>query len=61
MTELIDAQGRWILSTDEVCRFCGMPAREIHPAGVVPGRWLCSCGRKQAEPDREDAREEETA
>jgi ribosomal protein L37AE/L43A len=50
MTERIDAAGRWILSRDEVCRFCGTPAKEIHPAGVVPGLWTCTrCGRRQHE------------
>jgi len=60
MTELIDARGRWILR-DEYCKFCGTSSTRIHPAGVVPGRWLCSCGRKQHERDIEDAREKGTA
>ena len=61
MTELIDAAGRWIL-THEPCRGCGRSSTEMHPAGVVSARWTCtSCGRKQDEPRREDAREERTA
>jgi len=50
MRNLVDEQGRWNL-VDEDCRFCGRPSKEMHPAGVVSGRWLCSCGRKQDEAD----------
>jgi transposase-like protein len=49
MSEVIDATGRWIL-TDEPCRSCGRLAKEMHPAGVVSGRWTCtSCGRVQSQ------------
>ena len=56
MTEVIDAQGRWILKP---CRFCGADSKVMHPAGVVSGRWTCTrCGGKQAEapPHKTDAR-----
>jgi rRNA maturation protein Nop10 len=49
MTEVIDKQGRWIL-TSEPCRFCGADSKLMHPAGVVSGRWTCTrCGGKQAD------------
>jgi len=61
MSEIIDAQGHWIL-TSEPCRSCGRDSREMHPGGVVSGRWTCtSCGRVQNKPDIEDARENDGA
>ena len=48
--EVVDRRGNWILVESEPCRACGRESREMHPAGVVPGRWLCSCGHRQSDP-----------
>lgn len=48
MSEVIDPQGRWILTPEEPCRFCKRSSKEMHPAGVVSKRWTCtSCGFRQ--------------
>jgi hypothetical protein len=43
----IDRNGVPVLVRSEPCKDCGRDSDGIHPAGVVPGRWLCSCGRRQ--------------
>jgi ribosomal protein S27AE len=45
----VDSTGRIVL-TEELCRHCGAPSREMHPAGVVAGKWHCTrCDKTQAE------------
>lgn len=52
MTEVIDAQGRWILS-HAVCKHCGRPSWDHFPEGVVGDRYRCAyCGRAQLEPEQ---------
>jgi tRNA-binding EMAP/Myf-like protein len=49
MTEVIDAQGRWILS-HAICRYCDRPSWDHFPEGVVADRYRCGyCGRVQSE------------
>lgn len=43
------------VAVDEYCRFCGRPARQMHPAGVIAGQWTClACGGRQAEAHKGD-------
>jgi hypothetical protein len=60
MTEVIDSQGRWIL-THELCEACGCPSWDAFPAGVVADRWTCQrCGHEHR-PHIDVARERKSA
>ena len=41
------AQAARVIASED-CRHCGRSSQFGHPAGVVPGQWLCSnCGKGQ--------------